>query len=149
MTFFMIKCVCVYLSGIGFGLIVNLPHKALNIAGINATIGWLVYYWILTTWGGLGAPNFFGGLVIGVLSVIIARWKKMPSILFDVPGLVPLVPGGQAYNSIKNFALGNYQVAFNYLSQVVWIAGSIALGFIVAELVNKIQQKFRQTRARN
>ncbi len=59
MTFFMIKCVCVYLSGIGFGLIVNLPHKALNIAGINATIGWLVYYWILTTWGGLGAPNFF------------------------------------------------------------------------------------------
>ncbi len=73
----------------------------------------------------------------------------MPSILFDVPGLVPLVPGGQAYNSIKNFALGNYQVAFNYLSQVVWIAGSIALGFIVAELVNKIQQKFRQTRARN
>ncbi len=67
----------------------------------------------------------------------------MPSILFDVPGLVPLVPGGQAYNTIKNLALGDYQVAFNYLSEVVWIAGSIALGFIVAELINKIRIKIK------
>ncbi|EEI19157.1 threonine/serine exporter family protein [Lentilactobacillus hilgardii] len=139
--FFIIKCICVYLSGIGFGLIVNLPHKALNIAGFNALLGWLVYYVIINTWGGLGSSNFFGGLCIGVTSVIIARWKKMPSILFDVPGLVPLVPGGQAYNTIKSFAMGNYQAAFSYLSEVIWIAGSIALGFIVAELVNKIRIK--------
>ncbi|MFD1124418.1 threonine/serine exporter family protein [Lentilactobacillus raoultii] len=138
-TFFIIKCLCVYLSGIGFGLIVNLPHKALNIAGFNALLGWLVYDVIINTWGGLGSANFFGGLCIGVMSVLIARWKKMPSILFDVPGLVPLVPGGQAYNAIKSFAMGSYQSAFNYLSQVVWIAGSIALGFIVAELVNKVR----------
>ncbi len=100
--------------------------------------------------GGLGAANFFGGLTIGLVSVIIAHLKKMPSILFDVPGLVPLVPGGQAYNTIKNFAMGNYQVAFNYLSEVVWIAGSIALGFIVAELINKIRIKIKYaTRLRN
>ncbi|GEP24428.1 MAG: threonine/serine exporter family protein [Lentilactobacillus diolivorans] len=139
MELFIIKCFCVYLSGVGFGLIVNLPHKALNIAGFNALLGWLVYYVIINAWGGLGSANFFGGLCIGVVSVLIARWKKMPSILFDVPGLVPLVPGGQAYNAIKSFAMGSYESAFSYLSEVVWIAGSIALGFIVAELVNKIR----------
>ncbi|MSE22285.1 hypothetical protein GKC44_13795, partial [Lactobacillus parabuchneri] len=49
-----------------------------------------------------------------------------------------------------NFAMGNYQVAFNYLSEVVWIAGSIALGFIVAELINKIRIKLKYaTRLRN
>lgn len=143
MKLFIIKCICVYFSGIGFGLIVNLPHRALNVAGITATLSWLVYYVIINTWGGLGAPNFFGGLTIGLVSVVIAHIKKMPSILFDVPGLVPLVPGGQAYNTIKNFALGDYQVAFNYLSEVVWIAGSIALGFIVAELINKIRIKIK------
>lgn len=143
MSLFIIKCICVYFSGIGFGLIVNLPHRALNVAGITATLSWLVYYGVMNTWGGLGAANFLGGLTIGLVSVVIAHLKKMPSILFDVPGLVPLVPGGQAYNTIKNFALGDYQVAFNYLSEVVWIAGSIALGFIVAELINKIRIKIK------
>ncbi len=139
MGLFIFKSLCVYLSGVGFGLIVNLPHKALNMAGINALVAWLVYFYVMNTWGSLGSANFFGGLSIGVVSVIVAKWKKMPSILFDVPGLVPLVPGGQAYNTIKNFAMGDYQSAFSYLSEVIWIAGSIALGFIVAELVNKIR----------
>lgn len=76
MSLFIIKCICVYFSGIGFGLIVNLPHRALNVAGITATLSWLVYYAIMNTWGGLGSANFFGGLTIGLVSVVIAHLKK-------------------------------------------------------------------------
>lgn len=149
MSSLIINIICVYLASVGFGLIVNLPHKALNAAGLDGVLGWLVYYVLMQTTGGIGSANFFGGLVIGLCSIVLARMKKMPAILFDVPGLVPLVPGGQAYNAIKNFAMGNYTEAFNYLAQVVWIAGAIALGFIVAELCLKIDVKIRRvTRAR-
>ncbi|WP_283679773.1 threonine/serine exporter family protein [Lentilactobacillus sp. Marseille-Q4993] len=144
MWIFIIKIICVYLSAVGFGLIINLPHKALNAAGINGVIGWLVYFTILQNFGGLASANFFGGLSVGLVSIVVARFKKMPAILFDVPGLVPLVPGGQAYNAIKNFALGNYNVAFDFLAQVIWIAGSIALGFIVAELCLKVEKRVRK-----
>ncbi|GAY73295.1 threonine/serine exporter family protein [Lentilactobacillus kosonis] len=144
MTDFIVKIVCVYLAAVGFGIIVNLPHKALNSAGFVGVIGWLVYYMMMQVNGGLGSANFLGGLTIGVCSIVFARIKKMPAILFDVPGLVPLVPGGQAYNSIKSFATGHYEAAFSYLSEVIWIAGSIALGFIVAELCLKIDNKVRR-----
>jgi len=145
MTYFIIKVICVYLASVGFGIIVNLPHRALNVAGIDGVIGWLIYYMMMQANGGIGSANFLGGLGIGICSIIFARFKKMPAILFDVPGLVPLVPGGQAYNAIKSFATGHYQAAFSYLSEVIWIAGAIALGFIVAELCLKIDNKIQRS----
>ncbi|MCT6848504.1 MAG: threonine/serine exporter family protein, partial [Apilactobacillus kunkeei] len=35
---------CVYFATIGFGLLINLPRKALNMAGIVSLIGWLVFH---------------------------------------------------------------------------------------------------------
>jgi len=62
-------------------------------------------------------------------------------ILFNIPAIVPLVPGGQAYQMVKNFALGQNDTAFNYLLQVVMISGAIAFGFLLSELVNRVQQR--------
>lgn len=145
MAYFLLKVSCVYIASVGFGIIVNLPRKALNVAGVNGVLGWLVYYFIMQFNHDLGLANFAGGVVIGLFSIVISRLKKMPGILFDFPGLVPLVPGGQAYNAIKNFALGNYQEAFNFFSQVIWIAGSIAIGFIVAEICLYLYLKVKRT----
>ena len=136
---FLLKIVCVYLAGVGFGLIVNLPYRALNMAGVSGMIGWGTYFIIDSLPGtGIGIANFCGALALGVFAMIVARVMRMPSILFDVPGLVPLVPGGQAYELIKNFATGHYNLAIEYLTQVIWIAGSIALGFIAAETLLRI-----------
>ncbi len=144
MLIFWFKVICVYFSSVGFGLFMNLPHKALNFAGFDGVLGWLIYYWIITPYpAAIGQANFWGGLVVGLSAIIFARIKRMPSILFEVTGLVPLVPGGQAYNFIKNFALGNYSAALNYLDQVILIAGGIALGFIVSELLLKFEQRIR------
>ena len=59
----------------------------------------------------------------------------MPMIVFNVPALVPFVPGGQAYKLVRNFAIGDYQLATIYLYQVIVIAGAITLGFGLGELL--------------
>lgn len=51
------------------------------------------------------------------------------------------MPGGQAYQMVKNFALGNNSLALSYLLQVVVIAGAIAFGFLLAELFNRLQAR--------
>lgn len=149
MVFLILKIVCVYLSGVGFGLIVNLPYRALNLAGISGVVGWGSYFLVDSLPNtGIGIANFSGALALGIFSMMVARMVQMPSILFDVPGLVPLVPGGQAYEVIKNFATGHYNEAWSYATQVIWIAGSIALGFITAETVLRIihqLQNYRKT----
>ena len=79
----------------------------------------------------------------GVTAIIFARVKKMPMILFNIPSLVPLVPGGQSYRAIRYFALGNNSLAIEYLVQVGMIAGAIAMGFFLAELVGQVYFKIR------
>lgn len=42
---------------------------------------------------------------------------------------------------IKYFALGENSTAFVFLIQVVMISGAIAFGFLLSELVNRVQQR--------
>lgn len=139
-----IKVICVYLAGVGFGMIVNLPLRAFNVAVLSGVVGWLVYYLVsLLPSAGLGISNFCGAMAIGLFSMIMARIMKIPSIVFDVPGLVPLVPGSQAYLVVKSFTVGDSHLLGLYSAQLVWISGSIALGFIAAEGVFRVWQQIK------
>lgn len=91
-----------------------------------------MYYYQHT---GLAISNLFAAILISLLSMVAARHLKMPMIVFNVPALVPFVPGGQAYKLVRNFAIGNYQLATVYLYQVIVIAGAITLGFGLGELL--------------
>jgi len=52
---------------------------------------------------------------------------------------------------VRNFALGNYDQAVGFMLQVVVITGAIALGFLVAELLNQLiafcRQRWQQLRS--
>jgi uncharacterized membrane protein YjjB (DUF3815 family) len=39
---------------------------------------------------------------------------------------------------VRNFALGNYREAVAFTLQVIMITGAIALGFLLAELLNRL-----------
>ncbi|KRM49023.1 integral membrane protein [Limosilactobacillus vaginalis DSM 5837 = ATCC 49540] len=114
----------------------HIPLRAYNTAGIIGggvwVIYWIMYYYQHT---GLAISNLFAAILISLLSMVAARHLKMPMIVFNVPALVPFVPGGQAYKLVRNFAIGNYQLATVYLYQVIVIAGAITLGFGLGELL--------------
>lgn len=129
------------LSGIataGFGIIINIPHRALFTAGCIGGVSWTIYWGMLQVHLGLALSSLTATTVIGVLSLVAARRKKMPMIIFNIPGIVPLVPGGQAYQMVRNLALGHNDAAIRFMMQVGEIAGSIAIGFLIAELVDRL-----------
>ena len=132
-----------YLASVGFGVLLNIPRRALNGCGIIEVLGWMVYLFIKHLDLGNMLANLLAAFAIGVTAIIFARVKKMPMILFNIPSLVPLVPGGQSYRAIRYFALGNNSLAIEYLVQVGMIAGAIAMGFFLAELVGQVYFKIR------
>ncbi len=131
-----------YLASVGFGVLLNIPRRALNGCGIIGVLGWMVYLFIKHLDLGNMLANLLAAFAIGVTAIIFARVKKMPMIL-NIPSLVPLVPGGQSYRAIRYFALGNNSLAIEYLVQVGMIAGAIAMGFFLAELVGQVYFKIR------
>ena len=59
--------------------------------------------------------------VLGLLSHYMARKQKEPAIIFMVTGIIPLVPGGLAYDATKNLVLLNFSTAINTMLEVTLV----------------------------
>lgn len=132
-----------YIATMGFGILINIPHDALLGCGAVGSLGWMTYILIFHAHLGMMLANLSGALVVGLGAAIMARAKKMPMILFNVPGMVPLVPGSQSYKAIYNFAFGKNSTALHYLVQVAMIAGAIAMGFFLAEMITRMYYRIK------
>lgn len=133
-----------YIATICFGVIMNIPRRSFNLAGLIGASSW-AFYWIISHLGiGIAFGNLLAALLINILSFYAARYKKTPVVIFNIPSLVSFVPGGQAYQMVRNFAIGNSHLAWSFFAQVVVIAGSIAMGFVLGELYHQILQTLRR-----
>lgn len=134
-----------YVSTICFGILLHIPVRAYNAAGIIGGGTWVIY-WLMYYHGSidLAFSNLIAAILIAIFSQYAARRLKMPIIVFNVPALVPFVPGGQAYKMVRNFAVGNYHLVTVYFYQVVVIVGAITLGFGIGELFNRIMNYSHQ-----
>lgn len=140
----LIHIVFSYISTITFGIITNIPRRALLTCGLTGMAGWMTYWIAYTHEVGLGFSNFLGALVIGLLSIFFSRKQLMPMIIFNIPSLVPLVPGGPAYKAVREILLQNYELGFKNLMIVVITAGAIAAGFMATTVVERTFAKYQQ-----
>ncbi|WP_414841414.1 threonine/serine exporter family protein [Enterococcus saccharolyticus] len=134
-----------FFSTVAFGVLTNIPRRALLASGITGCIGWLIYVEIHSHGGGLGVANFLATFVIGCFSIFFSRKKRIPMIIFNIPSLVPLVPGGPAYKAVRELVLGNNTVAFENIMIVMVTAGSIASAFMMTSLVERIIIKWKKS----
>ncbi|HCE12385.1 threonine/serine exporter family protein [Enterococcus sp.] len=126
-----------FVSTVAFGVLTNIPKRALIATGAAGMIGWLIYWGLQQQGYGIGSANFLAAFAVGCVSIFFSRRKKMPMIIFNIPSLVPLVPGGPAYKAVREFALGDNFVGLENLMIVVITAGAIAGGFMMTNVVEK------------
>ncbi len=135
-----------YLGTIAFAIMINIPRRALNACGLCGMAGWLTFWLLYQVGSGRMVANVMGSLILGVMGLYFARKKKMPAILFNIPGIVPLVPGATAYQAVYEMVLGSVNKAIIYSVRVLLVAGGIAVGFILTSLLSEIMTKIRQHR---
>lgn len=133
----LIEFIVSFLSTVGFGIITNVPRRALLPAGIAGSISWICYYLLIGNGTHIFLPNFVAAVVIGVLGNIGAVLRKVPVNTIYVPSLVSLVPGAIIFLGMKNFTSGNTGIAQQEFLNTVLIALALALGFLCSEAVAK------------
>lgn len=137
--FWILNFIFSYTASLFFGVIFDVPKRLYNIVGLVGSCGWMVY---ILFYDGLSAhtiySSFFGSLALGCLGHIMARVKKEPVIIFMIPGIIPLVPGGLAFDATKNLVLLEFSKAINTMLEVTLIAGAIALGLLFADQIAKL-----------
>lgn len=92
------------IAALGFGVLFNVPRRALWGAVLCGAVGHGVRYGLLASgWGSLGTvevASFVGGTAVGFLGLLLARRLHTPRILFTVPGIIPMIPGTFAFGTM-------------------------------------------------
>ncbi|EOI6007045.1 threonine/serine exporter family protein, partial [Enterococcus hirae] len=85
-----------FLATAAFAIITNVPRRALICCGLSGAFGWMIY-WVCVDLGDTPAfGSLLGSLGVAFISDLFSKRLKMPVTIFNIPGIVPLVPGGLA-----------------------------------------------------
>jgi uncharacterized membrane protein YjjB (DUF3815 family) len=133
-----------FIASAAFGIIFNAQKESLIKCGIVGMSGWFIYF-ILTDSGYDAVPaSLAASFVVALISHVFARRYKTPIIIFNVAGIIPLVPGGLAYDAMRNFVENDYSVALSLAAKAGLISGAIGLGLIFSEVINQLIRKAKQ-----
>ncbi len=83
------------------------------------------------------AASLMASVIIGIIGQIFARIYKMPVIIFNVAGIIPLVPGGLAYDAMRHLVVNDYGMALQLGAKAFLISGGIAVGLITSEVLKR------------
>ncbi|MRH44267.1 hypothetical protein GH741_16610 [Aquibacillus halophilus] len=132
-----------FFAAAGFGVLFNAPKKSLIQCGLVGMFGWLMYV-LLTNQGIDAVPSTVAAsVIVAVLSQLCAKLYKTPIIIFNVSGIIPLVPGGLAYDAMRNFVENDYNVALQLAAKAFLISGAIAIGLVFSEVINQVIRRSR------
>jgi len=118
-----------FLAIMCFAIIFNVPRSEFLTCGLIGTAGWTVSFFFRES-----TMMFFGiflaACCITILSRIFARVRHSPLTVYLVPGILPLVPGGAAYNTMYAILLGEQASAALLAINTLQTAASICLGIL-------------------
>lgn len=137
-----------FLATGAFGIIFNAPKETLVKCGLIGMGGWVIYYLLEGYTNNAVFATLSATVFIAVLSQELAKFYKTPVIIFSVAGIIPLVPGGLAYDAMRNFVENDYNTAIGLAAKVLMIAGAIAFGLVFSEVINQVIRKITQNKVR-
>ncbi|KXS36948.1 MULTISPECIES: threonine/serine exporter family protein [unclassified Candidatus Frackibacter] len=129
----------VFLATICFGVIFKLPKRTLFNSGLAGLLGWGGYNLALNYTNNQIFASFLGVVVITTVAEISARLLKEPATLFIVAGIIPLVPGSQAYFTMLNLVKKDYQAVIETGIETLLIAGAISAGIIFVGVLARLR----------
>ncbi|GGH88507.1 uncharacterized membrane protein YjjB (DUF3815 family) [Pullulanibacillus pueri] len=132
-----------FISSAAFCIIFNSPKQALLKCGFVGMVGWMVYIGLVNWDVNIILANLIAAFAVAVISQTFARRYKMPMIIFTVAGIIPLVPGGMAYDAMRHFVENDYPSAVELSAKVFMLSGAIAMGLVLSEVMNQVYRKIR------
>ncbi|HHU60804.1 MAG: threonine/serine exporter family protein [Bacillota bacterium] len=134
-----------FVSAVAFAFIYNVPRSEIFRTGILGGLGWLTFSLTKDAGGEVGAM-FLGATSVALCSELFARRYKQPVIIFLVPGVIPLVPGGRAYLTMLSFLQHDYNEGVTLLVSTFFLAGAVAAGIIIASSIFRVYSRAKYVR---
>lgn len=126
------QCFWAFTGSFAFGLLFNIRGKNNVYAALGGLFGWLIYLFTGNFTETVLVQFFTAAIVISIYAECMAIWRKTPVTVFIIPGMIPLVPGGAIFYTMQELIMGNYEKSYQMGVHTIAIAGSIAMGILIA-----------------
>lgn len=142
---FIVQFILSFFASFSFGIIFNIPRRHLVSSGITGAFGWVMFYLLNQTIGidDLIA-NFVAAIMMTSTAIFFTKRLQAPLIVFVTCGLIPLVPGGKAYEAVRAVVENNYLESLETGFQAALISLSIAMGIIITEMIYELFKNIKK-----
>lgn len=114
-----------------FSIMFNNAKKQLLYSGLVGASGWLTYLLLVDNDYTVVIASFFATLVISIIATVLSTVRRAPITVFQIPGIIPLVPGTGMYNTLYAVITNDYEAAIYKLFETLQVAGAIAVGMML------------------
>ena len=133
-----------FIAVLGFAGYFNDKHKPTLLAtALSGGLAFLILY-IFSLYGHDILGTFIASLFIGIFGETLSIRLKTPSTIFITPAIIPLVPGAGMYYTMLHFVNEEFSQMISSGAQTIFIAGSIAMGILVASIFSKSLKRMRR-----
>ncbi len=138
---YILQLVCAFVATYGIAVIFNAPKSTLVPCGLVGMIGWLIYYVMIRHDMDSVTASFCGAFLVSIVAHYQAAKHRTPMLIFVVGGIIPLVPGGLAYEAMRHVVANEYNESLQFFLKTGIITGAIVMGLVIAEVLVQLYRK--------
>ncbi|MBN1678749.1 MAG: threonine/serine exporter family protein [Anaerolineae bacterium] len=130
-----------FVATFGFGVLFNVPTRMLVFCGLTGAAGHACRWALVQQDVHMVSATFVGAVVVGLLGYAEAQRFHLPRSIFTVTGIIPLVPGVPAFETLVYLMRDSITEGLAAAVTTGLRSGAIASGLVAARLLSLLVDK--------
>lgn len=130
-----IQLAAALIGSLGFSMFFNVRGNILIWTSLGGLLSWAVYLAACVVCGNEYISFWVASVAVTVFAECLARRKKAPVTVFLVAAIIPLIPGGSLYHTMRDAVNRDWEQFAADGGETFLYALSIALGTICATAI--------------
>ena len=131
----LLKIAVVFIASIAFAVILKINQRHLLLGGAGAVCTYFIYALMLCVMDSFFAAAFISTAVAVIYAEILARVRKAPAIVYTLVAVIPTVPGGELYFTMRYLITNDISMCMKKLTEALEIGLGIACGLVTASIL--------------
>ena len=127
----------------GFSVLYHLRGGKLLLAALGGGLSWAVYLALAPVLPDEPIRYFICACFVAFYAEILARILKTPATTFLIPSMIPHIPGGALYTTMRYALEKQWQLCLNQAFNTFKLALALALGFVAVLTVFNVLNVLR------
>jgi len=135
----LLRGIASFAGGCGFAILYNSSWRTVLAVGFLAIVGNELRLALHDAGMGLAPATLFGAMTVGLLGSLIRPRLHEPRMALTVPGIIIMIPGTYAFQTIVMFNQGDIQGALHAAVLNGFVVGAMAVGLAASRFIAERQ----------